>query len=47
MVSLNLLAKLPFPEIGDDTDVGYSKRKNEELTPACLKFIGCLQESEM
>ena len=43
MVSLNVLAKLPFPEIGDDIDVGYSKRKNEELTPACLKFITCLQ----
>ena len=46
MVSLNLLAKLPFPEIGDDIDVGYSKRKNEELTPACLKFITCLQEEK-
>ena len=46
MVSLNLLAKLPFPEIGDDIDVGYSKRKNEELTPACLKFITCLQKEK-
>ena len=43
MVNLNLLAKLPFHEIGEDAAVGYSKRKNEELTPACLKFIACLQ----
>lgn len=47
MVSLNVLAKLPFPEIGDDIDVGYSKRKNEELTPACLKFTAYKQRDNI
>ena len=45
MVKLNLLAKLPFADIGEDISVGYSRRKGEDLTPAGLKFIHCLDQA--
>ncbi|XDZ52480.1 LysR family transcriptional regulator [Neisseriaceae bacterium CLB008] len=43
LVDLNLLAKLPFPDIGEPTAVGFSQRRDAELNPACLKFIDCLK----